>query len=256
MRILLGLVPLIVFLGLTTHLCVQAGVHPDDDGYTALRVAENFRSGAGIGFNRGERRDLIESPLWLGILSLLSFSSQADLGLQFLGLLLGTLTLLVMLAGSRNALVGAGAALFIALDGLFGARVTSGASEPLVALYLISLVGILRLGKARVDADVTLGLWAAAAGFVRYELLLVALPVALGAGLREPRRRLAWLPLVAALVGGVLCCTLRWSYFLDRPGVLGTLASVVAERHRCSSRGSVALAAPATLGARSGIARF
>lgn len=217
MRRLLGLVPLLILLGMATHVCVQEGLHPGDDGYTALRVAENFRSGAGIGFNAGEKRDLVTSPLWLAMLSLLSFSSQADLGLLLLGLFLGTLTLLVMLIGSRDALVGTGAALFVALDGLYVSRIASGGCEPLVGLYLVCLVLILRLGKARGEAELSLALWAAAAGFVRYELLLVAFPVALGAALREPRRRLAWLPLVAAMLGASLFAGLHGFYFPERP---------------------------------------
>ncbi len=43
MRTLLGIVPVVIFLALATHLCFQAGLQPDDRGYVALRVAENFR---------------------------------------------------------------------------------------------------------------------------------------------------------------------------------------------------------------------
>src|SRR5262245_41201072 len=118
MRTLLGLIPVAIFLGLTAHLCLQVGLQPDDAGYTALRVATNFRSGHGLAFNPGESRDLADSPLWVGVLSLLSFSSRAPFWVMILGIFLGGAALLCVLDGPRDALVGAGAALFLALDRL------------------------------------------------------------------------------------------------------------------------------------------
>ncbi len=217
MRLLLGLVPLMIFLGLAAHLCLQAGMQPDEVGYTSLRVAENFRSGDGLAFNPGERRDLFESPLWIGLLSLLSFSSQAPLALLALALFLGVLILMLVLGGPREPLVGAGAALFVALDGLFVTRTVTGASEPLVALYLVCLYPILRGAKGTPEVAWGLAIWAGSAGLVRFDLLVVALPVTLGAALREPRRKLAWLPFAAAVVGAVVCGAVRGLVFGARP---------------------------------------
>lgn len=217
MRTLLGLVPMAIFLGLATHLCLQVGLQPDDAGYTALRVAANFRSGEGLAFNPDDRRDLSDSPLWVGVLCLLSFSSRAPFLAQMLALLLGAAALLVVLAEPRDALIGAGAALFVALDGLYLARVTSGASEALVALYLVALVPILRSGKGDRQADWLLLLWVALAGCVRPELVIVALPVALGVGWRESRRWRAWLPLAGASAGAAVCLASRWATFGAHP---------------------------------------
>ncbi|HZL84444.1 MAG TPA: hypothetical protein VFD07_03605 [Candidatus Krumholzibacteria bacterium] len=217
MRAILGLVPIAIFLGLATHASLETGLQPDDAGYTALRVATNFRSGEGLAFNPGERRDLTDSPAWLGILTLLSFSQQAPLAMQILGLALGAAALLLVIAGPRDPLVGAGAALFVALDGVYVSGATSGASEPLVALYLVALVPILRMGKAQLHADMALAIWAASAGIVRHELVMVAIPVAIGAGFREPRRVLAWLPLVTATLSALVCLALRGAYFGEHP---------------------------------------
>lgn len=222
MRTLVGVIPVLIFLVLATIQCFHAGLQPDDSGFVALRVAENFRSGAGLVFNPGERRDLIDSPLWVAQLSMLSLSVHAPLLVQMYGLVLGILVLLLLLGSPRSRLVGAGAAAFVAVDGLFVSRATAGGSEPLVALHLTLLYPILRAargrGAARRDTDVALAIWAALAGFVRYELIMLALPVALGSGLREPRRALAWLPMAAGSLGGVLCLGLRWSYFGSHPG--------------------------------------
>ncbi len=217
MRTLLGLIPVAIFLGLTAHLCLQVGLQPDDAGYTELRVATNFRSGEGLAFNPGEKRDLADSPIWVGVLSLLSFSSRAPFWVMILGIFLGVAGLLSVLDGPRDALVGAGAALFLALDRLVVAHTISGASGPLAALYLVLLIPILRTGKGDTGSDLALAAWAALAACVRTDLVLVALPVALGAGLREPRRLRAWLPLAGAIAGAVLCLGWRWAHYGQHP---------------------------------------
>ena len=221
MRTLLGIVPVVIFLALATHLSFQANLQPDDSGYVALRVAENFRSGSGLIFNGGERRDLVDSPLWVVALSLLSFSAFAPLLLQLLGLLLGLAVLLVVIANARSPLVGAGAALFAAVDGLVVARAVGGGSEPLAALHLVLLYPILRATRGRTaasrEAEMALAVWAALAPVVRYEFALLALPVALGAGLREPRRLDAWLPFAAGCIAAALCLGVRWWYFGAHP---------------------------------------
>ena len=51
MRTLLGVIPVVVFLALATIQCFDAGLQPDDAGFVALRVAQNFRSGGGLAFN-------------------------------------------------------------------------------------------------------------------------------------------------------------------------------------------------------------
>ena len=221
MRTLLGVIPVLIFLVLATIQCFHAGLQPDDSGFVALRVADNFRQGAGLVFNPGERRDLVDSPLWISQLSMLTLSVRAPLLVQFYGLILAVTVLLVLLGSARSRLIGAGAALFVAVDGLFVSRVTAGGSEPLAALHLVLLYPILRAARGRSDGhretDIALAFWAALGAFVRYELILLVVPVALGAGLREPRRPYAWLPLAGALFGSLLCLGLRWSYFGAHP---------------------------------------
>ncbi len=221
MRTLVGIIPVLIFLVLATLQSFHAGLQPDDSGFVALRVADNFRQGAGLVFNPGERRDLVDSPLWVSQLSMLTLSVRAPLLVQFYGLVLGIGVLLVLVASARSRLIGAGAALFVAVDGIFVSRVTAGTSDPLVALHLVLLYPILRAARGRTEghreSDIALALWAALAGFVRYELVLLAVPVTLGAGLREPRRVFAWLPLAAAVVGSALCLGLRWGYFGTSP---------------------------------------
>jgi hypothetical protein len=102
MRTLVGVVPVLIFLVLATIQCFHAGLQPDDSGFVALRVAENFRSGAGLVFNPGERRDLIDSPLWVAQLSMLTLSVRAPLLVQLYGLVLGVLVLLLLLGSPRS----------------------------------------------------------------------------------------------------------------------------------------------------------
>jgi hypothetical protein len=220
MRMLLGIVPVLLLLISTTHHCFEVGLQPDDEGYVALRVAENARTGHGLVFNPGEKRDLIDSPLWVAGLSLVSLSAAAPVLVQILGLLVALLTVLVLLRVTRSTLLGVGASLFLALDGAFADGITSGGSEAIAALYLVLLVPILHLPRSRArftEADRLLSWWALLASCIRYEYVIVALPVALGAGLREPRRVGAWLPLLATLIGAGLVLGLRWHYFQAWP---------------------------------------
>jgi hypothetical protein len=220
-RLLFGIIPVLLFLTLAVGHAVRAGVQPDDAGFVALRVAENLRSGDGLGFNVGERRDLVDSPLWLAVLSVLSFSSSAPQLVQVVGLGLGVAVIIIVLAGPRLPVAGACACLFLALDGLFAARATLGGSATLAALYLLGLSLVLRRGRGRDGApggtQRLLAGWAAAAALVRYEFVLVAVPATLGWALADRRRRRAWLPLAAALAGGAVVLGLRWRYFQDVP---------------------------------------
>ena len=216
MRILLGIVPIILLLISTTYHCFEVGLQPDDEGYVALRVAENVRTGQGLIFNPHERRDLIDSPVWVAGLSMLSLSLQAPVLVQILGILIAVIIVLTLLRVARSPLLGVGAGLFLALDGAFTEGVTAGGSAVVGALFLVLLVPILHMPRGRdrwTEADRFLALWALLACCIRYEYLIVSLPVALGAGLREPRRLGAWLPLVAATAGAVLILSIRWGYF-------------------------------------------
>lgn len=221
MRTLLGLIPIAILLAYATVDAYSRGAQPSDDGYVALRVADNLRSGHGLIFNAGERRDLVDSPLWVGLLAPVSYAEVAPTLLQVLALLLAAGVVLVMLQSHKSALLGVGAALFLSVDRLFVTRVTAGGSEALAALYLVTLYGILRGARVRSaglsDADKALSVWSALAPLVRYELVIVALPVALGAGLRDPRRRWAWLPFAVGGLSATLVLGLRWSYFQAWP---------------------------------------
>jgi len=186
----------------------------------ALRVAENVRTGHGLIFNPGERRDLIDSPAWVAGLTLISISASAPVLVQIRGLLLAVSIVLLLLRIGRSTLLGVGAALFLALDGAFADGVTSGGSEALAALFLVLLVPILQLPRGRerfTEADRLLSWWGFLASAVRYEYLIVALPVALGSAVREPRRLGAWLPLLATLCGAGVILGMRWSYFGSWP---------------------------------------
>jgi hypothetical protein len=217
MRVLLGLVPIAILLAVATFHSFERGLQPSDAGYVALHVADNVRSGQGFIFNAGERRDLVDSALWVSLLTLMSFARLAPTFLQALGLVLACGVVLVMLRSTKSALLGAGAALFLSVDRLFVEQVTAGGSEILAALYLVLLYRVLRGTRVRsaglTAEDKALAIWAAFAPLVRYELILVAIPVAFGAGLREPRRPWAWLPAAAAALGAGIVLGLRWSYF-------------------------------------------
>lgn len=216
MRMLLGIVPVLLLLISTTHHCFEVGLQPDDEGYVALRVAENARTGHGLVFNPGEKRDLIDSPLWVAGLSLVSLSAAAPVLVQILGLLIALIIVLVLLRVARSTLLGVGAALFLALDGAFADGITSGGGEAIAALYLVLLVPILHLPRSRerfTEADRLLSWWTVLACSVRYEYVIVALPVAVGAAWREPRRPGAWMPLAATVLGAALVLGLRWNYF-------------------------------------------
>lgn len=212
-----AIIPVALFLALATSHCIRSGLELDDSGYIALRVADNLRQGNGTVFNPGERRDLVDSPLWLGLLAIASSSREAPMVLQLAGLVFGAGVLIVVLAAPRKPVAGACASLFLGLDGLFAARATSGTSGLLAAGYLVGLYAVTRWARSRPEdeppPDGILAGWTAAAAVVRYELVLVALPVALVWGLSQWRRLHAWLPLVVASLGAALCLYVRSAYF-------------------------------------------
>jgi len=216
-RPLFALVSVVLFLALAAAACLRSGVQLDDAGYVALHVADNVRHGHGIVFNPGERRDLVDSPLWLGLLTVFTASEHASLLVQFAGMILGTAVLLLVLAGPRLLVAGACASLFLGLDGLFAAGVTTGGSGLLAAAYLVAFQLHLRRARSREDeprhADRTIAIWASVAPLVRYELALVVLPAMLGWALADWRRPRAWLPLGAAVAGCALCLGMRAAYF-------------------------------------------
>lgn len=216
MRPLFALVPVAIFLTLATSHCIRSGLELEDAGYIALRVADNLNQGRGAVFNPGERRDLVDSPLWLGCLALVSFSTHAPLVLQAAGITLGVVTILLVLAAPRMLVAGACASLFLGLDGLFAARATAGTSGLLAALYLVGLYAVTRSGRGATQEhphDYVLAGWTAAAACVRYEFVLVAFPVALGWALADRRRLHAWVPLATTLLGAALCLWIRDAYF-------------------------------------------
>lgn len=223
MRPFFAIIPVALFLALATSHCIRSGLELDDAGYIALRVADNLRQGNGTVFNSGERRDLVDSPMWLGVLAVASSSRAAPFLLQVTGLAFGVGVLLVVLAAPRKPVAGACASLFLGLDGLFAARATSGTSGLLAAAYLVGLYAVTRRWSARPEDkesaphDGILAGWAAAAAVVRYELVLVVVPVALVWGLSDRRRLRAWLPLASALAGAWLCLSVRQAYFGTPP---------------------------------------
>jgi hypothetical protein len=220
-RTFFAVIPVALFLALATSHCIRSGVQLDDAGYVAMRVADNIRQGSGIVFNPGERRDLVDSPLWLGCLTVVSFSQHAPLIVQAAGLLFGIMVLGLVLAGPRVPVAGACASLFLGLDGLFASRATSGTSGLLGALYLLTLYIVLRGARNRAaespHADAQLAGWAAAAALVRYEFVLVAIPATLGWALKERHRMRAWVPLGAAIAGALIVLGLRAAYFGASP---------------------------------------
>jgi hypothetical protein len=207
-----ALVPVVIFLLLATGDAIRSGVQPDDAGHVALRVADNLRAGRGPVFNCGERVDLVESPLWLGFLTVAASGGHAPLVAQATGLLLGCGILLVVLLSPRLALAGACASLFIALDGAFWGRATSGTSTMLGALYLLLLAALLQRPRASAAVPRDLALVAALAPFVRPELAIVAVPAVVGWGWSEGRRQ-AWWPLAAVALCSALLAVAGRFYF-------------------------------------------
>jgi hypothetical protein len=220
-RPLFAIVPVALFIALATSVCVRSGVQLDDSGYVALRVAENLRTGHGVSFNPGERRDLVDSPLWLGILSVLTVFQDAPVLVLGGGMLVGVAVLLFVLTGPRLIVAGACASLFLGLDGAFAGSVPTGGSTLLAALYLVALERGMRRARGR-DGEPSRGerglaVWMAAASVVRYELALVAMLAALGWALTDRRNPLAWLPFAGAAGGALVCALVRASYFATWP---------------------------------------
>jgi hypothetical protein len=215
-RLLFAIIPIALFLVLAVGHCVRSGTELDDAGYIVLRVADNLRTGHGMVFNPGERRDVTDSPLWIGLLLPLSFAADAPFWVVAFGLTLGVAVMLAVLTGPRLPVAGACASLFLALDGLFAARATAGTSAVLGALYVLVVFGLVRRWRSRPAAgpnEPVLAAWLAVATLVRYELALIAIPTGFGWAIAEPRRARAWLPLGAAIAGAALCALVRWQYF-------------------------------------------
>lgn len=222
MRLLFVIIPMVLFLVLAVGHCVRSGIELDDAGYIVLRVADNLRSGNGMVFNPGERRDVTDSPLWVGFLLPLSFTKDAPFWVVVSGLALGVAVVLAVLAGPRLPVAGACASLFLALDGLFAARATAGTSATFAALYVLVLYGMVRRWRGRAEAgpnEPVLAAWLAVAALVRYELVLIAIPTAFGWAYPERRRARAWLPLAAAIAGAALVAVVRWRYFGALPAL-------------------------------------
>jgi len=221
-RPLFAIVPVALFVALATSMCLRAGVQLDDSGYVALRVAENLRTGHGIVFNPGERRDLVDSPLWLAVLAVATVSSEAPIVVIATGIALGIAVLLLVLTGPRLIVAGACASLFLGLDGAFAGSVVTGGSTLLAALYLVVFDRRMRNARAREGtpthgAERWLAAWAAAAPFVRYEFAIVALCATVGWALTDRRRRDAWWPLAGAIAGACVCLLVRGAYFGSWP---------------------------------------
>jgi hypothetical protein len=221
-RPLFAIVPVALFVALATSVCIRSGVQLDDAGYVALRVADNLRTGHGIVFNPGERRDLVDSPLWLAALAVATVSPEAPLLVLVAGMLLGIAVLLVCLTAPRLIVAGACASLFLGLDGAFASSVVGGGSTLLAALYLVVFDRRLRAARGRDGVEPPhavrwLALWAAAAPLVRYELVAVSVLATLGWALTDWQRRKAWLPLAGAVGGAILCAVVRAAYFGGLP---------------------------------------
>lgn len=213
MRPYFALVPVIIFLLLATGHSIRSGVQPEDAGYVVLRVADNLRLGQGPVFNPGERVDLVDSPLWLAFLTIAGGGEHAPLIAQATGLLLGAFVLLLALVSPRLAVAGACASLFVALDGAFATRATSGTSVTLSALYLLLLAALLQRPRSRAGVPRDLTLAAAIAPLVRPELALVVGPAVFGWAWSE-RRRHAWWPCVT-LCASVTCFWIARGFLFD-----------------------------------------
>jgi arabinofuranosyltransferase len=172
-----------------------------DDAYITFRTIDNFLNGYGLTWNVAERVQVYTHPLWMFLLSAVSFFTRevyfSSLGLS---LLLSLVTLaLVMARGARTlpgALLGAAA---LTLSKAFVDYSTSGLENPLTHL-LFALFLLLALRR-----DLTprlaffLSLLAALGMTNRMDTALLFLPTLLAVGLRL-RSWKGWAALAAGMV--------------------------------------------------------
>ncbi|MEN8164572.1 MAG: hypothetical protein ABFS37_10620 [Acidobacteriota bacterium] len=202
------------------HLFVQ------DDAYIFFRYSENWINGWGPVWNQGERVEGYTSPAWLAILTtirLATGSFEPGIHIISLGLGVGALVLLFMLAGSvvRDPWAGLAAALLMASDRTFALWSTSGMETRLFGfLVLGAALLVWRRYNEQVSRaeDFALGptllllCLTRPEGFLFAGLMLLFLLVARATALRS-RWGLWGLALWATGVAGHLWW--RWSYYGD-----------------------------------------
>lgn len=113
-----------------------------DDAYIFFRYSENWINGWGPVWNQGERVEGYTSPAWLGILTLLRLvtgSFEPGVHVISLGLGVGVLILLFMLAGAmaRDVWAGLAAVLLMASDRTFALWSTSGMETRLFGFLVL-----------------------------------------------------------------------------------------------------------------------
>jgi len=193
----------LVVLAAVLHAWSFAGSGPIDDDFICYRYARNLLEGNGLVFNHGERIEGFTAPLWVLLISA--------------GLALGSdpvrtaLMLSVLGCGVATWAVGS-AWRTLRPNGLWPVPALLVASSPAIAFHGAAGLGTTLLA-ALLSTWLALGLraeaqekpaWGAAialalACLVRQEMLLFAIPFAIGPGRRSQASGLApgWLPLAA-----------------------------------------------------------
>ena len=115
-----------------------------DDAYIFFRYSENWTNGWGPVWNQGERVEGYTSPAWLAVLTLLRLAAgsfEPGVHVISVGLGVGTLVLLFMLAGgiARNVWAGLAAALLMASDRQFALWSTSGMETRLFGFLVLGV---------------------------------------------------------------------------------------------------------------------
>ncbi len=113
-----------------------------DDAYIFFRYSENWTNGWGPVWNQGERVEGYTSPAWLTMLTLLRLATgsfEPGVHVISLGLGIGALVLLFLLAGgiARNVWAGLAATLLMASDRTFALWSTSGMETRLFGFLVL-----------------------------------------------------------------------------------------------------------------------
>lgn len=175
-----------------------------DDGFITYRTIDNLLDGYGPRWNPAERVQSYTHPLWLLVLTPVVAATGnayvAALGLSF-ALAAVLLALLVWPVREHPWAAGFGLVAVIGSKAVVDFT-TSGLENPLAHVLLAALVVLTRTPLDTAGRAATVGLVVSLIGLTRMDLLVLALPIALGA-LRRVRSTLpAWIlgfaPLLAA----------------------------------------------------------
>ncbi|HEY8172474.1 MAG TPA: hypothetical protein VIH21_05255, partial [Dehalococcoidia bacterium] len=120
--------------------------YTSDDSYISYRYAENFASGAGLVWNRGEHVEGYTNFLWVVMLAgFHKFGADIVLTGRWLGFVLGVAAIAgtyvltrALVAGEAGKIAGAGAALLLAASGPFAVWGTAGLETSLFAALLVA----------------------------------------------------------------------------------------------------------------------